>query len=140
MRRSIPATITNLRHFSLHHSTDTLTCVQLLLDHNADVYAHDNDGDTSLHESAGHGHPEITQMLLDRGAEVNFQNKNGSTPLLRVAQSWGGKKSNLQVVQLLLDHVADVHAHDHNGKTPFDVAFDLGKHEILPLLSPHGAE
>jgi ankyrin repeat protein len=112
--------------------------VRLLLDNNANIHAQDNDGETSLHVSVGHA--EITQMLLDRGAEVNCRDNNGWTPLHRLARPWSGKKSDVQDVQLLLDHGADLEARDHSGKTAFEVACDLGEHEVSQLLARNAAE
>ncbi len=56
--------------------------VRLLIDHGADA----NVGkcftdETPLHEAARHGHTEVVQLLLERGARAGARNKNGVTAL-----------------------------------------------------------
>jgi ankyrin repeat protein len=93
MRRSIPATtITNIPHFSLASQYGHTDVVRLLLDYNADLYAHDKDGDTPLHLSAGCGQLETTQMLLERGAEVNSQGQLGVDPITPSSTTLGRRK------------------------------------------------
>ena len=56
--------------------------VQLLLGKdNCNVSSEDNDGMTPLHIACQNGHTEIAGLLLDRGAEVDRKNAEGSTPL-----------------------------------------------------------
>ena len=116
--------------------------VRLLLDYNAHWYvgAHDENGDTSLHKSVGHGHIEVVRMLLACGAGVNSPNNLGFTPLHRAARYWTPSPHALDIVQLLLDYGADVRARNSSGKTASGEAFDGGHHEIVQLLSHHPAE
>jgi ankyrin repeat protein len=112
------------------------------------------------------GKLEAGQYLLDRGADINFQNKYNRTPLFmavfyghveyvrmllkRGAKTnthdttfgntplhWAVRKGNIQVVRLLLEHGADVNLRDNRGKTPSQWTSD---HEIKELLSKYGAE
>ena len=115
--------------------------VRLLLDYNAHWYvnAHDENGDTSLHKSVGHGHFEVVRMLLAYGAGVNTPNNLGFTPLHRAARYWTPSTQALDIVRLLLNYDADVQARNSSGKTPSEEAFDEGHHEIVQLLSHHAA-
>ena len=121
--------------------------VQLLLHYNAHWYFHaqNDDGDTVLHKAVEHGRVKIARMLLDRGAEVNFQNTLGFTPLhqaVRGFRSCTDTAQALDMVQLLLDYGADVYMRSSNGKTACGEAYDLGpgQHEIVRLLSYHVAK
>jgi uncharacterized protein len=127
------------------------------------------DGFTALHFACFFGHPEIAQLLIDRGSEIDPPSRNelGVTPL-QSASSAG----NVHAVELLLDAGADVHpAHPSgftplhsaaangdrrtaelllargadpsgpkdDGKTPVDLAREAGHHEIVALLENRGA-
>jgi ankyrin repeat protein len=56
--------------------------------------------------------PEIAQMLLDAGANVDVRDINGRTTLMDVAR--GGRNTMLQ---MLIQRHADVNAIDHHGRT-----------------------
>eukprot|EP01052_Picozoa_sp_SAG31_P021415 SAG31_NODE_1655_length_7621_cov_3.211912_4_plen_126_part_00 len=42
---------------------------------------------TPLHWAAINGHSEITALLIENGAEIEFQNSKGMTPLLLASQN-----------------------------------------------------
>ncbi len=43
-------------------------------------------GNTALHIAARHNYPKIAQMLIDAGADINAENKEGKTPFDRAVQ------------------------------------------------------
>jgi ankyrin repeat protein len=106
-----------------------LDMCQMLLEHKADVRAHDNSGNTPLHLAASEDHLEIARILHKYNAEVNSRNEDGSTPLL-MASSDG----NIEISQLLLSHDADVFVHDHEGNTPLHLAAIGGHLEVARSL------
>ena len=53
---------------------------------------------------------QIVQLLLKRGADVNAQNNNYSTPLHLATSS--------EIARLLLQYGADIDARDQNHRTP----------------------
>ena len=56
--------------------------VQLLLGKdNCNFSSEDNDGMTPLHIACQSGHTKIADLLLDRGADIDHKNAQGSTPL-----------------------------------------------------------
>ena len=65
-------------------------------------------------------------MLLERGAVVNAQAKDRSTPLHR-ASRFGA----VEVARILLEHGADVEAEDDKGRTPLRSA---GRDDMRKLL------
>jgi len=59
--------------------------VRLLLEHGADVHAHDDaegfHGYTALQLAVIHLHRDISELLLSYGADVYAKDKHGTTPL-----------------------------------------------------------
>ena len=98
----------------------------------ADVNANDKDFVwTPLHYAVRHGHKEIAELLIEKGANVNAKNKYRTTPLHRAA-AWDHK----EVAELLIAEGADVNARDNGGRTPLDWDDD----EVADLLRKHGAK
>ena len=58
-----------------------LEAVRLLLDAGAEVTHASDSGDTALHAAAMGNLPGVIQLLVERGAAVNVQNKTGQTAL-----------------------------------------------------------
>lgn len=80
-------------------------------------------------------------MLLRADADVNVQDNNGETRLMKAA-----RRSNFQTVRDLLDNGAEVNVRDHEGNTPLlhVTRYDFGEFELFPsrveLLLRAGAE
>ena len=106
-----------------------LDMCQILLEHKADVCAHDNKGNSPLHWALSGDRLEISCLLLRYNAEVNSQNECGSTPLL-IASSNG----NIGLFRLLLAHNADAFVHDNRRNTPLHVAAIGGHVEVVRSL------
>ncbi len=100
---------------------------------------------TSLSRQWTKEHPDIsaTTLLLERGANVDAQNNNGSTPLhLAVASltiDLAAGQGCVSDATLLLDHGADVNAQDKRGQTPLHTATFKGYGHTIALLLNRGA-
>ena len=70
--------------------------------------------------------------MLDKGAEVDRANKNGTTPL-SIACSNG----RVDAARLLLDKGAEVDRANKWGRTPLDIAKQNYKSSIVALLEEH---
>ena len=93
----------------LAKSADMLT---FLIKKGAAVNAQDSLGDSLLHDST---RLPITKVLLEHKAEVNKQNNEGVTPLMKVAAV-----GNKDLFTLLLENGADTEIKDKKEKTAID--------------------
>lgn len=64
---------------------EVLESIKLMLKHGADVNAVDDNGETAMHGAAYRNHPNVVQLLTDKGAKIdvwNRKNKTGLTPIV----------------------------------------------------------
>lgn len=84
----------------------------------------DNDGNTALIQNAWD--PDIATLLIERGADVNAQNKEGWTALFSA--------SSEKLARALLQHGASVTIRDKKGETPLQAAREYGNSGKIALL------
>ncbi|KAM9856983.1 uncharacterized protein ank2a [Aulostomus maculatus] len=123
---------------------DTKSAALLLQnDHNADVQSkmmvnrtteNGKSGFTPLHIAAHYGNVNVSTLLLNRGAAVDFTARNGITPL-HVAS----KRGNTNMVVLLMDRGAQIDAKTRDGLTPLHCAARSGHDPAVELLLERGA-
>ncbi|MDO5609650.1 MAG: ankyrin repeat domain-containing protein [Pseudomonadota bacterium] len=104
---------------------------RLLIKHDADVNAKNDQGITPLHLAA---HPEIVDILLANGANLEARSAIGRTPLHVATEH---PESN-DVMASLLRHGADVNAIDTYGLTPLDFAYEREDQDKADLLRKYG--
>jgi ankyrin repeat protein len=78
---------------------------------------------------------EIVEILIDAGADVNREDKHGSSALSRCAIGGG-----IKAVRLLLDAGADVNSRSATLGTPLMGAAAEGDLEVVRLLVSQGAD
>ncbi|XP_074542676.1 uncharacterized protein ank2a isoform X4 [Halichoeres trimaculatus] len=120
---------------------DTKSAALLLQnDHNADIQSKmmvnrtTESGFTPLHIAAHYGNVNVSTLLLNRGAAVDFTARNGITPL-HVAS----KRGNTNMVALLLDRGAQIDAKTRDGLTPLHCAARSGHDPAVEILLERGA-
>ncbi|XP_065888448.1 ankyrin repeat domain-containing protein 49-like [Dysidea avara] len=93
----------------------------------------DEDGYTSLHRAAYNGHVEMTEKLLQIGANVMAETNNKWQPL-HCACKW----DKVEVASLLLQNNAHVNAQSEGGQTPLHLASSNRYcHQTMELLLTH---
>ena len=125
--------------------------------------AKDKDGWTALMCAVADLNPQIAQLLIKAGAEINVQDNFGWTPLMYAADFektamvsflldkeadpnvrnedgntalfFAVLNGNLPITRLLLANGADEKARDNNGETAADMAKRKGHDEIVKLLN-----
>jgi ankyrin repeat protein len=105
---------------------------RVLLDHGADIeaVAKNGIGNRPLHAAlAGKESPEVIDLLLARGADVNARAEADVTPLHLAAA-----RGNMAFTRRLLDLDADPDARMTDGKRPAAFAAERGHPEVAALL------
>lgn len=106
--------------------------VRFLLQQGAKTGIFDENKDTALLlASATADHGDIVQAILlaDHDLDINFQNINGETALMRA--SFCG---NAQVVNVLIEYEADMNMQNKNGDTCLHRAAFAGHRDIVDKL------
>ncbi|KAK4158632.1 hypothetical protein QBC43DRAFT_328654 [Cladorrhinum sp. PSN259] len=97
----------------------------------------DHFGRAPLHWAAAQGFVDVTRSLLQHGASVNVQDKQGKSPLITVI--YLAPSRAVHVARTLLIHGADVNLQDHEGQTALHSAVSLSGLVGAKLLLAWGA-
>ena len=96
----------------------------------------DKTGQQPVHAAAAHGHADLVEWLIDRGADAGSPGLWGHrTTALHLAARAGHRG----VAKVLADRGADVMTRDRDGRTPLELATSNGHADVADLLRRHGA-
>lgn len=84
---------------------------------------------TALTYAARDGFIDIARLLIDHGADVNWIDGEGVTPLILASF-----KDHIELVRLLLEHDADTTVRDQWNRTALDYARRRGETDPIVLL------
>ena len=107
---------------------------RLISSHDIDIP--DGDACTPLIWAAFHNRPQLIQWLVNRGANVDHQDRNGYCALHYVAQ-----EKHVGIARILLAAGASTELRDVYGNTPlWTASFEArGEFSMVELLVRHGA-
>lgn len=101
----------------------------------------DKSGQTPLMISCREGYPDIVDFLILNGANVNLARRDGTTPLITVAEnSIMDKDDQLTIVDKLITSGANINHQDEYGKTPLILATESNSPKIVNILLLSGAD
>ena len=106
---------------------------------NVDLAIADNKGDTALHYAAVAGYDDagkLINVLMQKGANVNAQNKNGQTPLFCAVHEDRAKN----LATLIINGKADVNLADEDGITVLHKAASMNNVSLMKFLIDNGAD
>ena len=107
-----------------------------LIGQGSDIEAKDpGTGASVLHYAVMRGNPEILQLLLERGADVNSRTKSGTTPLHTAVLY-----NRYEAAETLLGKGADINAQSVSGATPLALATAAKNRTIADLLRSRGGK
>lgn len=107
-----------------------------LIEQGADLEAKDpGTGASVLHYAVMRGSPDILQLLLAKGVDVNSRTRNGTTPLHTAVLY-----NRYEVAEMLLNKGADVEAKSSSGATPLAIATTARNRSMSDLLRARGAK
>ena len=87
------------------------------------------ESDTALHLAVLHVKPDVVQVLIDAGADINIQDSEGRSPLHTACEL-----GTLDMVKMLVRAGAGVRATDNEGWTCFQLAACRGHTETVRYL------
>ncbi len=126
-------------------SSGSAEAVRIMIANGAVVRDTDDEGKTPLHYACdgirdyyldeAKKWEKTIGLLLENGADVNAQNKNGRTPMMNAA-----RHNAARIVELLIEHGASVDLHTKDGTTALMVAADNDEIDVIKVLVKHDAD
>jgi len=119
-----------------------LEIIILLLKHNSEIDAQDNEGNTALYYAVGRNQkkPIEQELYINKGADVNHKSLSGKTPL-----HYAAMRGSAEMINFLISNGAKVNAADNMGVLPIhDAAQGVkkgrGNNSALNALISHGSD
>ena len=105
-----------------------------------DINTTDKNGTTALHIAVEQGNLEIVKLLLQKGANVNLQDKAKRTPIFMLENNLGNEvEGTLEILQFLISKGADVNVQNEEKETPLMLAAYEEDFEAVKILLKAGA-
>ena len=119
---------------------DLKPIVDILLARDGDPNLTNDEGKTSLLIAMNPGGMDTVHALLDRGANVNAKDENGTTALMEAQKRSHYYHDTVEMSRLLLERHADVNAKDNNDFTALIWAGMYGQAKGIGALLDAGAD
>lgn len=112
--------------------------VKRSIEQRAELETKNEEGETALILASWYGSPEIVTLLLENGANINAQDKEGYTAIAKAASLGVGR--HYEIVEILIQASANVNLKTKDGKSPFLLAILNGHEELGNVIKAAGAK
>jgi ankyrin repeat protein len=129
-------------HTALGQRNVNINIVHILLTHGADVNALSGwNAESPLQIVVWSGQKELTRMLVDAGANVNYVNLRSNDPVAKnLPLQHAVEQQNIDLVRILLGAKANIGAVGYRWKTPLWTAAKCGHEDIVKLFLDSGED
>ena len=124
------------------HMVRDVKSAQLLLKAKTTLNAHDERGNSPLQTAISKGRQELVEFFLSVGADVQYTNAKGETPLHTICSSFMAKPHDEKLTRKLIEMGANVNSKDSQGRSPIHLAvmnYHLDKTNTVSILINAGA-
>ena len=90
--------------------------------------------ETALMVASENGYLEVMELLIEKGADLDAEDRRGETPLIKAVRA-----GELSAVQLLIDEGAEPNQTDYTGRSAYAHAEESRQRGILNYLAGIGA-
>ena len=87
-------------------------------------------GWTALKYAAAHNRPDVTRVLLQRGADMNERSGGLGMTTLHIAS----RHNSIDAIRVVMQHGASATVKNNDGETPIDIARDWDFHEEVRIM------
>lgn len=97
--------------YGYSHKYDPKEVIDFLLRCGIDINHQMNkrgNNETALHKSVSKNNREITTGLIERNADIEIQDKNGNSPLIKAVMNYRGDAESLKIITLLISKGASL--------------------------------
>ncbi|OII73367.1 ankyrin-repeat protein [Cryptosporidium ubiquitum] len=132
---------------ALHYASACgwLPTMKLLLKYNCDINRRDHKQWTALHIAVSKKFPEIVELLLSSGADLNLGLPHTCAPcrggpISSKAIHFAAIRGNRMITETLIKYGADINDKDEDGKTPLHYASFRPNSDYIKWLIEKGAD
>ena len=93
------------------------------------------EGETPLMAAVSSSRPRLPEILLQEGARIDTQDRDGRPALIYAAKS-----RNTEMISILLEHGADISCKDRHGRDALSYAVQSNDLKIIQILLDRGAD
>jgi ankyrin repeat protein len=129
-----------IRHDDKPIEGDNIATIEELLKHGAEAGIKDGNENALHHAVRYNDNPEVIQLLLKHGVDINEQSAAGFTPLMITAFLNGQTTYKIPFAKLLIAYGAKVNIQDEQGKTVLDHSRESAFDEMTAILIAFSAK